>query len=144
MYAVRDRMTREPWTVSPSDDLGVAHDVLGTANVRHLPVVEDGKLVGLLTQRDWLRASANLPEALARGRKVAEVMRRDVVTVRPGTPLRRAARLMLGRKLGCLPVLDREGTLVGLLTESDLASLAGELIAELDRVAVPLAQLDPR
>lgn len=141
MYAVRDRMTHEVLTLSPDDDLAVAHDLFATGNVRHLPVLADGKLVGLLTQRDLIRASANLPPAVVRGLKAEEVMRRDLVTVRPGTPLRRAARLMLGRKIGCLPVLEAGGKLVGILTESDLAELAEELITELDRVTVPLSQM---
>jgi CBS domain-containing protein len=141
LYAVQDWMTREVLTLSPMDELGKARDVFATAGIRHLPVLEDGKLVGLLSQRDYLRASANLPGAASLGIPVGQVMTRKVRTVRPGTPLRRAARVMLGRKLGCLPVLDADGTLVGILTEADLAALAEELITELDRVTVPLQQL---
>lgn len=141
MYAVRDRMTHQVLTLSPEDDLGIAHDLLTTGNIRHLPVVKDGKLVGLVTQRDLIRASSNLPPAVVRGLRAEEVMQRAVVTVRPGTPLRRAARLMLRRKIGCLPVLEANGKLVGILTEADLAELAEELITELDRVTVPFSQL---
>lgn len=141
MYAVRDRMTPQVITVAPSDALAVAHELLLTARVRHLPVVQDGKLVGILTQRDLIRASSNLPPALTRGVPVEEVMQKKVLTVRPNTPLRRAARLMLTRKIGCLPVVNQAGALVGILTEADLAELAEELISELDRVTVPLHQL---
>ena len=137
MYAVRDRMTQKVVTVAPGDALAQAHELLITAKIRHLPVVEQGKLVGLLSQRDLLRVTSNRPAALTQGIPVSEMMTRELITVRPGTPLRRAARLILERKMGCLPVVDGTGTLVGILTESDLAELAKELLSELERVTLP-------
>jgi CBS domain-containing protein len=100
--------------------------------VRHLPVLEDGRVVGIVSQRDLLAAS--LSKALdfeARDRRtflrsvdVGEVMSREVVTIAPEASLADAAALMLGRRIGCLPVVKPDGTLVGLVTETDLLRAA--------------------
>ena len=119
----------------------MASDLLGMAHVRHLPVVSGGTVVGVLSQRDVVRACANRPDALSSGLRVRNAMSVPPVTVRPETPLRRAARLLLGHKLGCL--LDRGGALVGILTESDLAMLATELVKDLDRAELAWRKASP-
>ena len=133
MFTVGDVMTKGPRAIGPDDSLGMASDLLAMAHVRHLPVVSEGTLVGVLSQRDLIRAVANRPGEQVADAEVRTAMSVPPLVVRPDTPLRRAARLLLRLKIGCLPVLDRSGALVGILTESDLAMLATELIKDLDR-----------
>jgi CBS domain-containing protein len=130
---VRALMTREVATLRPNDKLSVAEDVMRLGRIRHLPVVsddDDGKLIGLLSLRDLFRGS--LADALGYGTRAQqklldmllakEVMTTAVLTTTPDTPLREAAKIMMERKLGSLPVLDG-GRLVGILTEGDFVAL---------------------
>jgi CBS domain-containing protein len=129
---VRDLMTTGPKTLGRNDLLSIADDLMRAERIRHLPVLdEDGRLCGIVSQRDLFRGA--LATALGYGevaqRKllgtlvVKEVMTTDVVTTAPEATLADAARLMLERKLGCLPVLE-DGRLVGLLCESDFVKAA--------------------
>jgi len=110
-------------------DLMIADDVMRLSRIRHLPVVEDDSddLAGILSSRDLLQGA--LSRAVGYGERarqrlmgtlvVKEVMTTDPVTIAPDASLREAARVMLDRKIGCLPVVE-DGRLVGLLTESDM------------------------
>ncbi len=129
---VRDVMSENPKTLGRNDQLSLADDVMRAERIRHLPVLdEDGKLCGIVSQRDMFRGA--LAQALGYGTaaqgkvlamlRVKEVMTTDVVTIPPDAALAEAARTMLERKIGCLPVLDG-GRLVGILTESDFVALA--------------------
>jgi CBS domain-containing protein len=130
---VRDLMSREVATLKRNDQLSVADDIMRLARIRHLPVLDDdeARLVGIVSQRDMFRGA--LARALGYGehgqRKVLdtlvvkEVMTTDVVTTSPETPLTEAARVMLERKIGALPVVE-DGVLVGIITESDFVALA--------------------
>ena len=129
--SVGDFMTRELLTLKETDDLALAEQMLRLGAIRHLPVVRDGKLVGLVTQRDLLRASATRS---ARTTVASEIMVREPVTVRPSTPLVRAARAMLEKKFGCLPVCDEDGVLVGIITEADFVRFAADMVQDLDLV----------
>jgi CBS domain-containing membrane protein len=129
---VRDVMAFEVVTLRPSDPLLIADDVMRLGRIRHLPVVDEaGRLQGVLTQRDLLRAALSLSEehdlATRRGQlktlMVSEAMTRDVVVTSPDTWLREAAAEMFHRKLGCLPVVQ-DGELVGIVTEADFIRLA--------------------
>ena len=136
---VRDLMSHPVVTLSPHDDLATALAVETLKHVRHLPVVEHGKLVGLVTHRDLLAAKPSSTLALSVRETVAiehriearTVMRRDVVTARPDTLASDAARRMLTSKIGCLPVLE-DDVLVGIITEADLI---GFLVRVLDGAA---------
>jgi CBS domain-containing protein len=129
---VQDLMSREVVTLTRNDQLSLADDIMRLGRIRHLPVVDDEEhVVGILSQRDLFRGA--LARALGYGehgeRKVLdvfavkEVMTTDVVTTSPDTPLAEAARVMLERKIGALPVTEN-GKLVGLVTESDFVALA--------------------
>ena len=131
-FAVRDVMTPVVKTLGRNDGLSVADDLMRADRIRHLPVLdESGDLCGIVSQRDLFRGA--LARALGYGdvaqRKllatlvVKEVMTTDVVTTPPETRLAEAAGLMLGRKIGCLPVVD-DGKLVGIVTETDFVALA--------------------
>lgn|SRR5512145_2720468 len=134
MISVADFMTKDLVTVRESDDLALAESLLRLGGIRHLPVVKGGRLVGLLTHRDVLR-SGQFGRPAARTLPVSEIMTRELTTVRPAMPLSQAARLMLERKFGCLPVCDEEGRLVGIVTEADFVRLAADMVRDLDLVA---------
>lgn len=124
---VSERMRREVVTVEPHVPLQEASDLMTRHGIRHLPVVKDGRLVGIVTDRDLRRAwpsnatSLEIREVYHRlaTAPVQEAMTSGVLTVSPRTPLAEAARLMRDRRIGALPVLDGS-ELVGILTESDL------------------------
>lgn len=130
-------MTRKVVTLSEEDNLTRILEGMERYGIRHLPVVDGERLVGLLTHRDVLRLSASVltdpnvaswrDGAAAQGTFVARVMRRDVETATAGEPVRRAGARMIARKIGCLPVVDADGRLVGIVTEHDvLRELIGE------------------
>jgi CBS domain-containing protein len=132
MIKVGDFMTRELVTVRETDDLALAESILRLGGLRHLPVVRDGKLSGLLTQRDLLRAGAT--GTAARAVLARDVMVSRLTTVAPDSSLAAAARIMLRHKFGCLPVCEADGTLVGIVTESDFVRFAADVVQDLDVV----------
>jgi CBS domain-containing protein len=124
---VRDLMSSEVVTLRRNDQLSIADDVMRLGRIRHLPVLDDDeRLVGIVSQRDLFRGA--LARALGYGVHaqqkllgqllVKEVMTNDPITIAPDAPLAAAARLMLERKVGALPVVEGD-RLVGILTESD-------------------------
>ncbi len=125
-------MQREVVTLQRSDRLDLADDIMSLGRIRHLPVLEDERLVGIVSQRDLLAASLSTSfdfepsnrRAFIRSIDVEEVMTEEVETTTPGTRADEAGRRMLELQVGCLPVLDEEGTLVGLLSETDLLRAA--------------------
>ena len=126
--AVRDWMTRRIVPIAPDAGLVEAATLMRTRKIRHLPVVErGGQLVGIVTARDLRQAlfAPAVQDGLENLRGVLDslvvrdVMTRGVVSVRAATSIREAARLMYERKVGALPVVERD-RLVGLLTESDV------------------------
>ena len=113
--------------------LPLAEDVMHFKHLRHLPVVDDeGRLVGLVSHRDLLRAQisslSGLSDAQRRARqedvRVNQIMTRDVWTVGPETEASVVARTLLDHKFGCLPVVDRDERLVGIVTERDFIKFA--------------------
>jgi CBS domain-containing protein len=141
MISVADFMTKDLVTVRESDDVALAEALLRLGGIRHLPVVRDHKLVGILTQRDILRSGAS-GKAGAREIAVSDVMTREPTSVRPAMALSHAARLMLERKYGCLPVCDPEGKLVGIVTEADFVRFAADVVQDLDLVAEAVRATD--
>ena len=122
-------MRREFASLRAGDRLDLADQVMKLGRVRHLPVLDaDGKLVGLVSNRDLLEASLTSVLAFApeqrrgflRSVEVSEVMSREVETVGPDTPLGVAANRMIRHKIGCLPVVSDDGSMLGLVTETDL------------------------
>jgi len=107
-------MTADPATVSSRDTLAMAKAVMDAGHFRRLPVVDDGKLVGILTERDIREHTGYLEST-----RVDAAMRTALVTVGPRATVEEAARLMLQHKIGGLPIVD-DGRLVGIVTTSDL------------------------
>lgn len=120
---VRDVMTRQLVTLDDGATLQDARDAMRRDHIRHVPIVSSGRLVGLLSHRDLVRAQVESPTARNLGAPVRTAMTREVRTVTPDTPLLAAAQRMQELKLGCLPVVEEGGTLVGILTEADFLRL---------------------
>ena len=133
---VRDLMTKDLVTLDAEESLMLADDVMRLGRIRHLPVVTGQRLVGLVTHRDLLRASVSSLAGLSRNEEatikraipVREVMQMEVTTIHPKQPALDAARLLLDKKLGCLPVVDDDGGLVGIVTEADFVILARKFL----------------
>jgi CBS domain-containing protein len=125
MYCVSDAMTRDPVTVAPSDTLEHARTLMRLGRIRHLPVVADGKLVGLLSSREVNPRN---------GTHVRDVMVMEPLTTAPSHLLRKAARTMYQQKIGCLPVVAADLKLLGIITESDFVRFAADMATELDRI----------
>ena len=123
MLLVRNSMTRELVTVVSETTAAEALALCRMNRIRHLPVLEGRRLVGVISDRD-LRAATPALGDLARAEaldriRVADEMARDVTTAGPEDPIEDAAMAMYERKIGCLPVVDGED-LVGILTTSDV------------------------
>jgi acetoin utilization protein AcuB len=121
---VRDVMVTNPVTVRPHETERHAYQLMRDHRFRHLPVVEDGHLVGILSDRD-LRPVLLSP-TLARAR-VGELMSENLTTVGPEALVEEAASLLVVKKIGCLPVVA-DGRLVGIVTETDLLGVLVELL----------------
>jgi acetoin utilization protein AcuB len=112
---------RKPVTVIPAEaSIGEANELMLSRSFRHLPVVDQGRLVGVLTDRDIRYATSSLCQTPRdAGDPVSLIMSRHPLTADPLDPVEDAARIMREHKIGCLPVVD--GTeLVGILTGMDL------------------------
>jgi CBS domain-containing protein len=128
-----DLMTTPVITFFAEQTLPLAEDVMHFKHVRHLPVIDDsGRLVGLISHRDLLRAQisslSGLTDAERRARqsevKIAQIMTRDVWTVRPDTDATIVGRTLLDHRFGCLPVVDGDERLIGIITERDFIKYA--------------------
>jgi CBS domain-containing protein len=127
----RELMTREILTIGPDDPLAPLENQMDAFRFRHLPVVEGNVLVGIISHSDLLHAfSSNLsksaPEenAIIRSLPASRIMRKDVITVRPEESLLDVARLLWELRVGCVPVTEADGTLVGIITEGDFIRLS--------------------
>jgi len=128
MRLVKDYMSTEVITVELDESLRLAEDIMEMGRLRHLPVVKGGKLAGIVTQRDLFRSSlSNLLlhqksdiDIFEQSVNMKEIMNEKVLPVSLDTPLKEAAAIMLSKKIGCLPVVDEENRLMGLITETDI------------------------
>ena len=130
---VRDLMTAKPITVDPETPMLEARQRMVEKRIRHLVVVDDARVVGIVTDRD---IRLNLPSPatslsvweinyLLAQVTVGGVMTTSVIVVDPDRPIAEAARIMMDHKIGALPVVE-EGRLVGIVTESDFVrAMAG-------------------
>jgi len=131
MLLVRDSMTRDVVTLSPQTTAAEALALCREKGIRHLPVMEEGRLVGMVSDRDLRSATPALgdparAEALQKIR-VWGVMVRDVLTAHSEDPIEQAANTMREKKIGCLPVVEAD-ELVGILTSSDVMAALVYLI----------------
>ncbi|MGH7430574.1 MAG: CBS domain-containing protein [Candidatus Methylomirabilales bacterium] len=133
---VAERMRTAVVLVRPSDSVWIALKLLGERHIRHLPVVEDGRLVGIVTDRDIRLV---YPSAVTADDKkqdpfdalekisVGQIMTKRVFTVTPETSIADAARLLLERRIGGLPVVQGD-LLVGIITKTDILAAFVEIM----------------
>jgi CBS domain-containing protein len=130
---VSDLMVKKVETLDRNDTLSLAEDLMKMKRLRHLPVLDDGDLVGIVSQRDLFHAG--LSTAMGFGNKakgeflktvlVKEIMTDQVVTIVSTAEIKEAAKTMLKKKIGCLPVV-KDGKLIGLISESDILRVVAE------------------
>ena len=118
---VQEVMTEGVQTVTPATPARDAWNLMKTNSIHHLVVTEGREVVGLLSDRD---AGGRAGSAVRNGQTVADLMTRNVVTIDQAETVRKAANVMRGRTIGCLPV-TRRGRLVGIVTTSDVLGLLG-------------------
>jgi CBS domain-containing protein len=120
-------MMREPVTMGPDATLDLANNLMSLGLIRHLPIINGERTVGVLSQRDLFRSTIatavsyehKAEKTLLKATKIKEVMSSPVITASPEATVKEASMLMADKKIGCLPVLA-EGRLVGLVTQTDI------------------------
>lgn len=125
---VREWMTSPVITTTPNTPIGAANQVMKEHGVRRLPVLNNEQIVGIITIGDVREASPSDATTLSIWElnylwaqlTVEKVMTRNVTTIREDEPIVRAAQIMLDQKISGLPVVNEQGKLVGMLTESDV------------------------
>jgi len=135
---VREIMSTNLTTLDQEARLLDAALLMRSSGFRHLPIVHGGRLVGLVSDRDIQRATPSLLGKVSQEEynrifettPITRIMRRDVLTVAPTTPIRDAVRLLYENKLGCLPVVEGENHLVGIVTVTDLLGVLDRLCSE--------------
>ncbi len=133
---VKDRMTRNPVTITPDTPFPQALRIIHESRFRHLPVVDkNGKAVGIVTEADLLRASPSSVSSLSiyemnyllANLQIREVMSSPPITVPEDYPLEEAARTLVENNIGCLLVM-RDEDLVGVITETDIFKVFVEVL----------------
>src|SRR5690349_3456091 len=125
---VGERMSRPVISVSPDAPINDVLAMFRKEHIRRAPVIKDGKLVGIVSERDLLYASPSPVTVLSVWEMhymiskvtVKQVMTKKVLTVNEDTPIEEAARIMVDRKIGGLPVMSTSGRVAGIITETDL------------------------
>lgn len=116
---VAEWMSRPVHTVTPATTGADAVAILRRHRIRHLPVTEGDRIVGVVTDRDLRGVAPETP--------VSAIMSRPVVVVSPRTAIDKAARLLFDRRIGCLPVVE-DGKLLGILTQTDAVAALVDVV----------------
>ena len=124
---VREIMSTDIEVVDRNDNLRTVEERIATKQLRHLPVLEQGEVVGIVTQRDLFKAAMSstmgygekAQQAYLQSVRVKEIMVYPVVTVAPDTSVAAAADMMMDKGIGCLPVVEDQ-QLIGIVTKTDL------------------------
>lgn len=124
---VSEIMMKGPVTLNSDDILDLANDIMQLGRIRHIPILDNGKVVGVLSQRNLFQSALVAAMGMRpqerkdhlKAIRVRNVMSAPVITVQPETGVKEAARIMVEKKIGCLPVMEND-SLVGLVTESDI------------------------
>lgn len=132
---VREIMTTEVTTVQETETMFDAAMIFARSSLRHLPVLRDTNLVGVLTERDVKRFTPGLLSGvsseqynhLLESTPLSKVMTRDPMTLKPDQDVADAADIFSTKRFGCLPVVD-DGKLVGIVTTSDMLKLLAKIM----------------
>ena len=124
---VRDCMTADPLTVGPEDSLQRVIELLRRRDIRSVPVLQDGKIIGIVTDRDLRQVAPSYPlfrdedeiRRYTENLKVTAAMTADPLFISPAAPLTEAAKILETYRISSLPVVDG-GHLVGIISVSDL------------------------
>jgi acetoin utilization protein AcuB len=125
---VKDWMTRDVVTIIPDTTLPDAHRLMDEKGIRRLPVLKDGRLVGIVTRGDVRGAEPSSATSLSIWElhyllaklTITEVMTRNPITISQDATIGEAAQVMLDSRISGLPVVDSGGKVVGVITESDI------------------------
>jgi acetoin utilization protein AcuB len=117
-HCVSDVMTREAVSLSPRHTFEDAVNLISNRHFRHFLVIDNGHIVGIVSDRDVLRGLGRTDNW--QKKQVSEFMTLDPITVRPDSSLSVAIATMLDKKINCLPVVANDGTICGILTSTDL------------------------
>ena len=125
---VKDWMTRDVTTITPHTSLPEAHRLMTDKRIRRLPVLEHGQLIGMLTLGDVRGAEPSEATSLSiwevntllAGMEINKIMTRQPITITSEATINEAARIMLEHKISGLPVVNNEGKIIGVITESDI------------------------
>jgi acetoin utilization protein AcuB len=121
---VIDYMSRQVLTAQPQTEFHLAHELMRHRDIHHLPVVEGGRIVGIVAERDLLLAAAHFGSAHV---PLAEIMHSPVECVSVRATLMSAARKLVVKRIGSLPVVDAKRQLVGIITETDIFKAMAEM-----------------
>lgn len=128
-------MTRDVVRVDGDEPLVEVRKLLRRRGFHHVLVVEDGRVLGVVSDRDVLRTLSPFLDTLVEqprdvntlGIRAREIMSHSLITARPDTTLAEAAELLVGRQISCLPIVGEEGTLLGIVTTRDILRHIAEL-----------------
>ena len=132
---VRKKMKKDLITITKDERMITARKIMKEKNIRHLPVVDGKKLIGLVTNMDIRKAEASPATSLEIRElhylldklTVGEIMTRNVITISPDISVEEATTLIHDNKIGCLPVVE-DGNLVGMITENDVMAILIEVM----------------
>jgi len=140
---VKDLMSKKLFTVGPEDMLDKVFYLFNFESIRHLPVVEKGKVVGVISDRDMKKIMGARKKIVTEkvdgtqftvhARRVATIMNRGLTTIGPDDQAADAAAIMAKRKIGCLPVVKKD-KLVGMITSTDILRAYVKLAHEVDKM----------
>ena len=140
---VKDLMSTKLFTVGPDDMLDRVFFLFNFEAIRHLPVVEKGKVVGILSDRDLKKIMGARKKIVTdkvdgtqftvHARRVATIMNRGITTIGPDEKAADAAAIMAKKKIGCLPVVKKD-KLVGMITSTDILRAYVKLAHEVDKM----------
>lgn len=135
---IRDIMATNVVCISHKASLKDAHELMQTRGVRHLPVIseEDGTLVGVLTHKKMIgviisminKYGTNILARKERGQLIEDLMDSDFQKVTEDEPLKVVVEYFIDNKLGCLPVIDNQNKVLGIVTSSDFVKLCAQLL----------------
>jgi acetoin utilization protein AcuB len=133
---VQHWMTRNPIAIEADSPFLEARVIMREKKIGHLPVVDGGKLIGVVTDRDIKEAAPSGATTLdvyemnylLFKMKVRDLIKREPITVKPRNSVEKAATLMYEHKVGCLPVVDEAGALVGIITGRDLLGVMVDIL----------------
>ena len=124
--SIQEAMTSNPTTVGPTNTVAEAAQIMKSEDVGSLPIAEGDKLAGVITDRDIairIVAEGRDPETT-----VGDIASKDVVTIDPEQSIEDAARLMAEHQVRRLPVVEEDGTLVGILAQADIAQIGQDAL----------------